>query len=90
MGSNLPAVLEVTLGGHSSGRLTIPIGTRPWHGQSELILRFHYVQATESADNGTPTLALKLMDRAENRVPVAPQNGDIVTAKKEKKKEKKQ
>ena len=42
VGWNLPAILEVTLDGHSSGSLTIPrckIGTRSRHGNSELSLR---------------------------------------------------
>ena len=41
MGSNLPSVTEVTLGGHPSGSLTISrckIGTRPWPGQSGLMV----------------------------------------------------
>ena len=62
VGSNLPPVPEVTLGGHSSGSLTIPrykIGTRPWLEQSQLTLRIHYTQVTESGGNGASTLALK-------------------------------
>ena len=45
--SVLPAIPEVTLGGHSKASLTIPrcrIGTRPWPGNSELTLRIHYAQ----------------------------------------------
>ena len=59
-GSNLPAVLEMTLGSHSSNSLTIPrckIGTRPSS------LQIHYMQATESACNGSSILALKPMGR---------------------------
>ena len=51
------------------------------------------MQVTEGAGNGAPTLALKPMGRVnqspKQRVPVAPQNGDILTAKKKKKKKKK-
>ena len=62
MGSNLPAVPEVTLGSHSSNSLTKPgcqIGTRLWPGKSELTPRIHYMQATESTGDGASTLALK-------------------------------
>ena len=45
----------------------------------------HYVQATESAGDGASTMALKPLGRGnqspKQKVPVAPQNGDIVTAK---------
>ena len=90
MGSNLQAVLEMS---QSSGSLTIPrgrIGTRSWSGQQELALRIHYAQVKESAGDGASTMALKSMGRGnqspKQRVPVAPQNGDIVTAKIKKKK----
>ena len=82
----LPANLEVTLGGHSRWSLTIPrckIGTRPWPRKSELTPRIHYGQVTESAGNGVSTLTLKPMGGVnwspKQRVPVAPQDGDIVT-----------
>ena len=48
VGLNLPADLEVTLGGHSSSSLTIPrckIGTSPWPRQSQLTLRIKWKQA---------------------------------------------
>ena len=47
VGSNLPAVPEVTLGSHSNSSLTIQsykIRTRPWPEQSELTLKIHYTQ----------------------------------------------
>ena len=85
----------VTLGSHSSGSLTKPrckIWTRPWLGKSKLTPRIHYVQVTESAGNGASTLALKPMGGVnwspKQRVPVAPQNVDIVTENSFKKKKK--
>ena len=84
----MPAVPKVTLGSHSSGNLTITgfkIGARSWLGKSELTPRDHYVQATESAGNAASTLVLKGMDGVnrslKQRVPVVPQNGDIVATK---------
>ena len=51
----------------------------------ELTLRIHYVQTTSSAGNGASTLALKPMggvnQSPKQRVSVALQNGDFVTAK---------
>ena len=83
----MPAVPKVTLGSQSIGSLTMPrhkIGTRSWHGNSEL--RMHYMQVTERVGNGASTLALKPIGRVnlspKQRVPVAQQNGDIVTTKK--------
>ena len=88
VGSNLPAVPKVTLGGHSSGSLTIPRcknGTRSWPGQSELTLRMHYTQVIERAGNGASILALTSMggvnQSLKQRIPVVPQNAEIVTAK---------
>ena len=84
MGSNLLAILEVTLGGHSSVSLTIPrckIGTRSWPGQSELTPRIHYVQATESAGDGACTLPLKPYGWSQLK-PKTESTSDIVTAKK--------
>ena len=88
LGLNLPAVPEVTLGGHSSSSLTIPrcnIGTRPWLGKSKLSIRIDYSQVTESTGDGASTLALKSKGwvnwSMKQGVPVAPQNVDIVTAK---------
>ena len=82
VGLNLPAVPEVTLGGHSSGGLTIPrckIETRPW--QSELTLRIITCKPEQSTGNGASTLALKSIGRVQQspkqQVPVAPQNGDL-------------
>ena len=50
------------------------------------VLGIHYAQATEGTGDGAPTLALKPMggvnQSLKQKVPVAPQNGDIVTAKK--------
>ena len=50
------------------------------------------MQPTENAGDGTCTLALKLMggvnQNPKQRVPVAPQNGDIVTTNKLKQKKK--
>ena len=96
VGSNLPTVQELTLGGHSSSSFTIPrckIGTRSRPGKSELTLRIHYVQATESAGHGASILALKPMggvnQSTKQEAPMTPQNDDIVTAKKKKKKKKK-
>ena len=78
LGSDLPAVLEVTMGDHSSSSFTIPrckIGTRSWPGQSELTLRIHYM--CKSASGGVSTLSLKHMGRVnpspKRRVPLAPQ-----------------
>ena len=46
-----------------------------------LIPRIHYVQVTSSPGDGASTLALKPMDGVnqspKQRVPVAPQNGDL-------------
>ena len=92
LGLDLPAVLEATLGIHSSSSLTIQmckIGTRLRLGKSEFSLRIHYAQTTERADNGASTLALKPVGRVngslKQRVPESPQTGDIVTAKIKKK-----
>ena len=80
LGSNLPAAPEMTLGSHSCGSLTTPrckIGTRSWPMNSEL-------QTTEHTGDGVSTLASKPMGgisiSPKQRVPVAPQNDDIVTA----------
>ena len=84
LGLNLPAVPEVTLGGHSSGSLTIPrckIWGRPCSGKSALTPSIHYAQVTESADDGASTLVLKPMGAVnqipKQRVSMAPQNGDL-------------
>ena len=78
------AVPEVTLGGHSSGTLTIPrckIGIRPWPGNSELTLRIITHKQEQITGNDGPTLALKPMGRVNHslkqRISVAPQDGDL-------------
>ena len=54
-------------------------------GKSELTHRIHYAQVISSTGNGASTLALKPMggvnQSLKQRVPLAPQNGNIVTAK---------
>ena len=90
LGSNLPqAVLEVTLGSHSSSSLTIPrckIVTRPRSGNSELTLRIIMHKQEQSSGDDGYTLALKPMGRVnqslKQQVPVAPQNGDLSPQKK--------
>ena len=54
MGLNLPAILEVTMGSHSSNSLTIPrwnIWTRPRRGNSELTLRIITCKREQSAES---------------------------------------
>ena len=78
VGSNLLAVPEVTLDGHSlvvaSAYQNLKLG--PGLGLVD----------SEDPCNGACTLALKPMggvnQSLKQRVPVAPQNGDIVTGKK--------
>ena len=84
MGSNLPAVSEVTLGGHSSSSLTMSrckIGIKYWLGKIRVDCEDHYVQVRENTGNGASTLALNAMGRvnqnSKQRVPVALQNGNL-------------
>ena len=52
----------------------------------ELTLRIHYAQGTKSTGNDTSTQALIPIGRVnrspKQRVPLAPENGEIVTTKK--------
>ena len=80
----VPAMPEVTLGGHSRGSNTIQrckIGTRPWPGNLELTLRLIMCKWKQSACDGASTLGLKYMDRVnqspKQRVPVTPQKADL-------------
>ena len=74
----------MTLGGHSSGSLTIPrykVRTRFWPGNSELTLRIITRKQKMSTGDDGSTLALKAMGRVnrnlEQIIPVTPQNGDL-------------
>ena len=87
VGSNMPAVPEVTLGGPSSGsyqgvKLEPGLGL----GNHELTQRVHCTQVTLNTGNGASTLALKprgTVNRSpKQRVPVAPQNCDLSPPKK--------
>ena len=65
MDSNLPlpAVLEVILGRHSYGSLTIPrckTGTRSLPWKLELSPMIQHAQVTDSVGDGASSLALKL------------------------------
>ena len=68
VGSNLPAVSEVTLSGHPSGSLTIPrgkIGSRPRPGNSELTPRIIMSKREQNAGDDGFTLALKVMGQSQ-------------------------
>ena len=85
-------VPEKTFGGYSSSSLTIPrckIGTRSWSADSELSLRITICKQGQSVGNDGSTLAFKPTGRVnrslKQRVPLAPQNGDLSLQKLKKK-----
>ena len=67
---SLPVIPEVILGGHSSSSLTVPkckIGTRSRSGNKELTQRIIMHKQEKNAGNDGYTLALKPMDRVNQK-----------------------